>query len=146
MLDGSSRSFGDDFGQPRRPAIGNKKGGRARCMCSSDNGSEIVRILYAVEQHQELDSGPGQDVIKLDIALRGPKRHYTLVGGAVGCAVESVSRFEAYRHRTPPRQIDDFLETGPTRSTGDQNPVERSSGAQSFAYWMNAGQKATGLA
>jgi hypothetical protein len=44
------------------------------------------------------------------------------------------------------RQIDDLLQTWATRSTGDQQSVERTSGTQGFPHRMNAGQKSAWLA
>ena len=43
-------------------------------------------------------------------------------------AVEGFTRLEAHRHRMLARQIDDLLKTRATRSTSDQQAVERTSG------------------
>jgi hypothetical protein len=145
MLKGSGSSFGNGLGKSRGPPVRNQNGSRARRMGGSDYSSQVVRILYTVKKHEELGSSSGQHIVEFDIALHGSEGHHALVRGAMGGAVERVSRFKAQRHGTFTRQIDDLLKTRTARSTRDQKPIERASGAQSFAYRMNAGQQAARL-
>ena len=115
-------------------------------MGSSDNGSQVVRILDAVEHHQQAGSGSREHVVEFGIALRGSEGHDALVRGPVRSAIERLAWLEAHRHGTVPGQIDDLLQTRATGSPSDQQAVERASGAQGLAHWMDTGQKAARLA
>jgi hypothetical protein len=146
MFESPSSSFGDDFGEPGGAAVGNQNGGCAGGVGSADNGSQVVRILNAVEQHQKLDLAAREHVFELGIALGGPEGDYALVRSAVRSALESLSRLEADRYGTFAGQIDDLLKTRSPGPPGDQNTVERAPGAQCFAHRMDACQKAASLA
>jgi len=146
MLEGSGGSFGDYLGESRRPALGNKNGGCARGMGGANNGAQVMWILNAVEQRQQLDSGSRENFVELGIALGGSEGQDPLVRGAVRGAVECLARLKAYRHGTFAGQIDDLLNTRSTGSASDQNAVERPRGAQRFPYRVETGQEAAGLA
>ena len=112
-------------------------------MSRSNNGPQVVGILNAVEENQQL--GSRKDTVEFGIALCGSVSYYALVCGAVGSAIKRLARLEAHRYGTLASEIDDFLETRPTGAASDQNSIERTSRAQRFTYRMNAGQKAAGL-
>jgi len=100
-----------------------------------------VWIFNAVQKHQQLDSGSGHHILQFGVALHGTEGHDALVRGTVRRAIEGLTRLEAHRHGMLARQIDDLLKPRATRSTGDQQAIERTSGTQGFAHRMNAGQK-----
>lgn len=87
-----------------------------------------------------------QYVFELGVALRGSKRDDALVGGAVGCTVKRLARLKTHGHSPLARQVDDLLESRTSGASRNQNAVERTRGAQSLAYGMNAGQQTARLA
>jgi len=53
MLERTGRGFGDRFGEPRGPALGNQDSRCACCVRGTDDGAQVVRIFHAVEDDEE---------------------------------------------------------------------------------------------
>ena len=81
----------------RGSAIRHNNSIRPGCVRGANNGAKIVRILYAIQDNQQLR--PGQHLIQLHIMVRSAKCHHALMGGTVGCAIQRLARLKTQRDR-----------------------------------------------
>ena len=110
-------------------------------MRRSYDGAQVVRIFHAIQYDQQLRAF--QHLAEFGIALRGAKSHNALMRSAIRGPIERIAGFEAHRHGMLAGQIHNLLYPWTSCAPGDQDPVERSSGAKGFAYGMNTGQNAS---
>ncbi len=104
-------------------------------MRGADHRAEVVRILHAIEHHQQFGL---RHLFELGILTRRAHRDHALVRRTTRQAVERRPRLEAHRHARAPRQVDQFLQTRAARALRHQQPLQRMFGAQRFGHRMDS--------
>ena len=138
ILQRASRGLTDGFGDAGRPPvryderIGAGGVGRAR------DGSQIVRILHAIEDYEH--ARPGGYRIEVGITLSSAERYHPLMAGRFAGAVELLARLKTDGNSSFAAQVDNFLEPRTRRSTRDQDPLQRPVGAQRLPHRMDSRQ------
>ncbi len=127
--------FGDGFGQPRRAPLGNHYRVGPRRVRRTDNGSEVVRVLDAVQDHQKFRALG--DLIERDVPVRRAQRYDALVRGAAGQPVQSLARLETHGHGKLVTEFDDFLDARPGKAFGYENAGKRATGAERLKNRMD---------
>jgi len=89
-----------------------------------------VRILYAVQNHQELRLR--RDVLQLRVLLRRSERNHPLMRFGAGQPVESAPVFEPHGRAGLAGQIHHFLDARTRQTSGDQDAFEGPLRAQGF--------------
>ena len=80
MFERAGRGLGHHVGQSRRAALRDDDGVGAGGMRGANDGAQIVRILDAIEEHEQARAA--RDVLEAAIFLRRAQRHHALMRGA----------------------------------------------------------------
>jgi hypothetical protein len=104
------------FGERRGPALGNNDGVCSGCMCGSDNRTQIVRVLYTIQQDEQI---PSFHVAQLNVLMGGPKSNHALMRDAFARAVQRVASLEPDGHGCGTAQFDNLLNTRSSRALCD---------------------------
>lgn len=105
-------------------------------MSCPDNRSQIVRVLYSIEDYEQ--PSVGQERVQFSVPGDGAIGNNALVVHPFGFSIQETSWFEPNGYGTFPAQRYDFLNARSARSLSDYNLIQRPSGAQSFANGMDA--------
>jgi hypothetical protein len=115
----------DRVGQARSAALRNHDALRASRERRAHDRAEIVRVLDAVEKHEQALPGfYAEQILKLDGGLCGAKRGDPLVFARPGEAIELQAILEAQRHAARFRETHDSFNPLAVASARDQNAIE----------------------
>src|SRR5579872_4320994 len=101
-------------------------------MRRSYNCSEIVRVLDAVEEDQQLRARDAALVI--GVAMRRAERNHALVGCALRHAIQRLARLEADGDISLAAQIDDLLDARSAGAFRHKHAVEGSTRCNGLAH------------
>jgi len=124
------------FGYAGGTAFGNDYCVRPCRMRGSYDGSQIVRIFDAVEDHHQLRGFANG--FKIGIAVLGRECDHSLVVGLRRCPIQRRARLKAYQRTVAAAQVDEFLNARTAGSARDQHVIQMPPRAQGFANRMNA--------
>src|SRR5690349_4146473 len=121
--------LGHNVGNAGRAPFRNDDRCGACRMRSADDRAEIVRILDAIEDYDELTR---RGLLEVRVLARGAERDHALVGGTAGQPVERGALLEADRDGSAPRQVDDLLNARAAGALRDEDSFERAPGFERF--------------
>jgi DNA-binding transcriptional MerR regulator len=126
----------DGLGEPDGAALRNDDGGRAGSVRGANDGPEIVRIFYAVDN--DMQAAAGRGVVKRRVFFGRAEGNYSLMGNSFASPIEAIARFESDGNIAFPAEVDDFLNSGRSRALGDHDIVEGASGPESLPDGMDS--------
>ncbi len=126
----------DDFGQSSRAALWNYDRAGSRGMSGTDDRTEVVRILHAVENHVQAAGGSGFFQRRVFFGRTDPD--YALVRHAARGTIEMLARLEADGNFPVAAQVNQFLDPRSAGAFGDQNAVEGAAGPNRLSDGMDS--------
>ena len=118
-----------------RAPLRNDDRARAGRVRGADDRAQVVRILHAVEHHDQFRAAPRFEV---GVLPRRAHRDDALVRSRPGQPVERGARLEAHRDAGAPRQVDNLLHARSAGALRDQDAFQGRARAQRFDNRMNA--------
>jgi hypothetical protein len=106
-------------------------------MCGSDDRSQIVGVLHAIEDYDQLCAL--DDILQLDLATDSTKSNHALMRNAFAGAVQQLARLKVHRHCTFAAKVDNLLDPGARGSFRNEHFIERTPSAERFSNRVNAG-------
>ena len=137
MFQCSGRRFGHSLRQPGGAPLRHQDCRTTGGMRGSDDGSEIMRIFDAVENHQKL--GAPNYVIETGVIVSCPKGHDTLmVRASARRAIQRFSRFKPYRYLALAAESNNLLQARAACPTRNQNPIDGPLCTERLAHRMDS--------
>ena len=144
MRRSSGRGSGGGIRQARSAAFRDHDAARAGCQGGANNGSQVLWIFHAVQQHEQSRRRRWatriQKILERDARFRRKQRDDALVLARTRGAIDLRALFESYGDAIATRQPNDFLEPVTMPASGNQHGSHRSSSGQRLAHGVNTRQ------
>jgi hypothetical protein len=114
-----------------------------------DDGTEVVGILDAIEQHDKSHLASGlirsrQDILEPRGSTRGGNGHDPLMIASVRHAIQLAAIFKTHADAPLACQLHDLFDAGILSAFGNEDAVKNASSLERFANSMNAGESIHG--
>ncbi len=123
VLQRARRGLGHHVGDARRAPLRNDHGARSGGVRGADDRAQVVRILHAIQHHHQVARTRRSS--RSAYFFAAPRATTPWCAERAGQPVERRARLEAHRHRRPPRQIDDLLQSRAARALRHQDALQR---------------------